>query len=130
LALGEGDAAGEGLTAGLTLAAGAVPVPPAGEGEVDGDELVVLGELELFSGSVAQPAANMIEDVATSSNAMRLIKFSFGVIIIFLVRTRLKSVLMITPAAISSNGRSHRSIGEISASSALKASFSKPCLHD
>jgi hypothetical protein len=78
-----GDAAGEGLTAGLTLAAGALPVSPAGEGELDGDELAVPGEVELLSGSVAQPAANIIEDVARSRSAVRLIKFILGVVIIF-----------------------------------------------
>jgi hypothetical protein len=82
-AFGEGDAAGDGLTAGLGLITGAVPVVPAGEDDVDGEGLAVVGVFELFSGSVAQPAANVIESVATSSSAMRLIRFTFGLVIIF-----------------------------------------------
>jgi hypothetical protein len=82
-AFGEGDAAGDGLTAGLGLITGAVPVVPAGEDDVDGEGLAVVGVFELFSGSVAQPATNAIESVATSSSAMRLIRFTFGLVIIF-----------------------------------------------
>jgi hypothetical protein len=81
LALGEGDATGEGLAAGLAVFTGAVVA--AGEADVDGAGLAVVGVFELFSGSVAQPAANAIESVATSSSAMRLIKFMFGVVISF-----------------------------------------------
>ncbi len=76
LALGE--AAGEGLAAGLGLFAGALSVALAGEGDVD---VEVFGEFELLTGSVAQPAANMIESVVRSRSALRLIMF--GVLISF-----------------------------------------------
>lgn len=88
LAFGEadlagGDAIGEGLAAGLAVFTGAVVVGPAGEAEVDGAGLAVVGVFALFSGSVAQPAAKAIESVARSSSAVRLIKFMFGVVISF-----------------------------------------------
>lgn len=77
LALGEGDAAGEGLATGLAVFTGAVVVGPAGDADVDGAGLAVVGVFALFSGSVAQPAANAIERVATINSAVRLIKFRF-----------------------------------------------------
>ncbi len=77
LTLGEGDAAGEGLATGLAVFTGAVVVGAVGEADVDGAGLAVVGVVELFSGSVAQPAAKAIESVATSSSAVRLIKFRF-----------------------------------------------------
>jgi len=130
LPFGEGETAGEGLAAGLAVFTGAVVVGTAGEADVDGAGLAVVGVFELFS-SVAQPAANPIESVATISSAVRLIKLMFGVVIsFFLVPARLKSGMMIAPVAIRSNGCSHRNSGEISARSAPKASFSKACLHD
>jgi hypothetical protein len=81
--LGEGDAAGEGLWAGLELLAGALPVAPVGEGDTDGDGLVVCGEFELSLGSVAQPAANTIENIVRSRSTVRLIKLMLGFFIIF-----------------------------------------------
>jgi hypothetical protein len=76
LPLGEGDAAAEGLAAGLGLVAGAVaPLEEAGEG------LAVFGEFELLAGS--QPAANRIEEIVRSRSAVRLIRFIFVVLIKF-----------------------------------------------
>jgi ABC-type uncharacterized transport system permease subunit len=77
LALGEGDAAGEGLATGLAVFTGAVVVGAVGEADVDGAGLAVVGVFALFSGSVAQPAAKAIESVATINSAARLIKFRF-----------------------------------------------------
>ena len=89
LALGEGEAAGEGLAAGPELFVGALSVALAGEGDVDG-ELAVVGEFELLTGSVAQPAANTIANVVRSRSAERLITLMFGVPISFcLVPTKL-----------------------------------------
>ena len=73
---GEADAAGEGLAAGLGVLAGALMV-------ADGDGLGVLGEVELFTGSVAQPTAKSVATSVRSSGAMRLIPFMFGVLIFF-----------------------------------------------
>jgi len=87
LALGEGDAASAGLAAGLGLLAGALSVAPLGEADVDGDGLAVFGEFELSTGSVAQPAANTIENIVRSRSAVRLIMFMFGVLISFLPRS-------------------------------------------
>jgi len=80
LAFGEadlagGDATGEGLAAGLAVFTGAVVA--AGDADVDGAGLAVVGVFALFSGSVAQPAAKAIERVATINSAVRLIKFRF-----------------------------------------------------
>jgi hypothetical protein len=82
LLLGEGEAAGEGFTAGLAVLAGAVVVGTAGEAAVVGAGLAVVGVFVLFS-SVAQPAAKPIESVATISSAVRLIKFRFEDLISF-----------------------------------------------
>lgn len=129
--MGEGDEAGEGLATGLAVFTGAVVVGAVGEADVDGAGLAVVGVVELLSGSAAQPAAKAIESVATSSSAVRLIKFRFeDFISCDLVRAKLKSGMMIAPTPFCSNGCSHRSSGEISASSAPKASFLKACLHD
>lgn len=129
-AFGEGDAAaGEGVAAGLAVFAGVVVAGAAGEADVAG--AVVAGVFELFSGSVAQPAAKAIETVATRSRAARLMKLMFAdFICLSSVRARLKSRMMIAPTAIPSNGCSHSSSREISALSEPKASFSKTCLHD
>jgi hypothetical protein len=109
LALGECDAAGEGLAAGLGLFAGALTVA-LGEGDVDGEGLAVLEESKLFTGSVAQPAANTIENIVRSRSAVRLIMFMFGVLISFcLVSARLKSEMIVARPPISSNGCSHSS---------------------
>jgi hypothetical protein len=96
-AAGDGDAAEAGLAAGLALVAGVLVVllgadgVAAVDGGVVGDE-VVLGEFELFSGSLLHAAANAIVAVARSASAMRLIRFTFGLVIyFFLVRQRLKS---------------------------------------
>lgn len=81
---GEGDAAG--LAAGLALVAGEL-VALLGEVDVDagadgdGDDVVLLGEFELFSGSVVHAAANAIAVVASSTSAIRLIRFVFGLVI-------------------------------------------------
>jgi hypothetical protein len=82
LVLGEADAAGEALAAGLGLVTGALCVAPAGEGDVDG-ELAVVGEFELLSGSLVQAAANTIADMVRSRSPMRLIMFTFEVLISF-----------------------------------------------
>lgn len=93
-ATGEGDAAALGLAAGLAVVAGVVALlGDDGVDELDGGvdegavvagvEVVVLGEFELFSGSLAQAAANAIVAVASSANAMRLIRFTFGLVISF-----------------------------------------------
>lgn len=81
LALGEADAAGEGLATGLGLFTG-VPVA----GGVDGEGLALLGAVELLTGSAAQPAANTIDNIVRSRSAVRLIMFTFGVLI-FLPRS-------------------------------------------
>jgi hypothetical protein len=124
-AFGEGDASGEGLAAGLGLVAGALSAGPLREAEVLGEGLGALGEFELLPGS--QPAAaKTIENVVRSSRAVRPMMFMFGVIISFgLVSARLKSMLIIAPAPISSNGCSHRRFAGISAQSAPKPSFSR-----
>lgn len=82
LALGEGDAAGVGLAAGLGLFTGALDVALC-EGEVAAGGLALFGEVELSVGSVAQPAANMIEHIVRSRSAVRLMMFMFGVFISF-----------------------------------------------
>ena len=79
LALGEGDAAGDGLATGLG-ATGALSVVALGD--ATGDGLAVAGEFELFAGS--QPTANIIESIVRSKRAVRLIVFMFGVFIGFL----------------------------------------------
>jgi hypothetical protein len=87
--LDAGDAAAAGLAAGLAVVAGVVAlVGDDGVDEVvdgafvDGVD-VVLGEFELFSGSLAQAAANAIVAVASSASAIRLIRFTFGLVISF-----------------------------------------------
>jgi hypothetical protein len=82
LALGDGEAAGVGLAAGLGLFAGALDVA-LGDGAVAAGGLAVLGEVELSPGSVAQPAANMIEHIVRSRSAVRLMMSMFGVFISF-----------------------------------------------
>jgi hypothetical protein len=83
LAFGEGDATGEGLTAGLGLTAGALPASPLGDGEVEGEGLRVFGEFDSLAESVAQPTANTVENIIRPRSAMRLNKFTFGVVISF-----------------------------------------------
>jgi hypothetical protein len=75
LALGEDDAAGEGLAI-----AGAFTVA-LGEGDEDPVGLAAFRVFESLTGSVAQPAANAIDDIVRSSSAMRLILVVFGVLI-------------------------------------------------
>ena len=70
---GAGDTTGAGLTTGL--GAGVLWIAPVGEEDTAGDG-VVLGEFEFSAGS--QPTANMIENVATSRIAVRLIKLMLG----------------------------------------------------
>jgi hypothetical protein len=82
LALGEADAAGEGLAAGLGAFTGVLTVA----GDVDGEGLAVFGVFESLTGSVAQPAANTIDNIVRSRSAVRLIMVVFGVLI-FLPRS-------------------------------------------
>jgi hypothetical protein len=77
LALGDDDAAGDGLATGLGLFAGAFTVAP-GEGDAD-----AFGVFESLTGSVAQPAANAMEAIVKSRSAVRLIMLVFGVLICF-----------------------------------------------
>jgi hypothetical protein len=85
---GEGEAAVDGLAAGLGLVTGAVPVALAGEGAVAGDDVaplgddVVVGGVEVFSGSAAQPTANAIARTIGSRRLMRVIRFIFGLLIV------------------------------------------------
>lgn len=87
LVAGEGDAAGEGLTAGLELVFGVVSVSPIGDADVAGAGLAVPGAVELFPGSVAQPAANDSEEIVRSRSAVRLIIPIFGVVMGFFPRS-------------------------------------------
>lgn len=80
---GEGDAAGDWLAAGLALTTGAVVVGTVGDAVVVVAGVAAAGVFELFSGSVAQPAAKAIESVARRVSAPRLIKFTFEVVIGF-----------------------------------------------
>jgi hypothetical protein len=86
LALGEGDNPADGLATGLGLVVGALAVG-LGEGDVAVDGLAVIGALESLTGSVAQPAANMIEHMVRSRSAVRLMMFTFAVLISFLPRS-------------------------------------------
>jgi hypothetical protein len=132
-AAGEGDAAAAGLAAGLALVAGVLALLGAdGVDDVvdgadgDGDDVVLLGEFELVSGSVAHAAANAIVAVASSASAIRPIRFVLGLVIsIFLVLQRLKSRTIIARRLISHNGCSHRSSAGISAWAAAKPSLAK-----
>ena len=123
MALGEADAAGEGLAGGLGLFTGVLAVA----GGVDGEGLA-LGVVELLTGSAAQPAANTIDKIVRKRSAVRLIIFMFGVLIFFLVRARLKNEIIIARPLIGSNECSHRRFAGISRRSALKPSFSKSVL--
>lgn len=84
--LGEGEAAVDGLAAGLGLVAGAVPVALAGEGAVAGDDVALLGDdvvvVGVFSGSAAQPTANAIARTIGSRRLTRVIRFIFGLLIV------------------------------------------------
>jgi hypothetical protein len=93
---------------------------------VAGVEVVVLGEFELFSGSLPQAAANAIVAVARSASAMRLIRFAFGLVIRFSSSGKdLKSGTIIARRLIGGNGCSHRSCAGVSARAAAKASLAK-----
>ena len=130
MALGEDDAAGEGLAAGLGLFA-VVFTAALGDGDVEAVELAAFGVFESLAGSVAQPAANAMEAIVISRSALWRMTLMFGVLISFcLVPTRLKSTMMIAHSPIGSNGRSHRRFVGTSARSAPKPSFSTKCLHD
>ena len=72
LVLGDGDAAGDGLTAGLGLFVGTLPV--ALLGDVAG--AAVVGVFELSAGS--QPATKMSEHRVRARRAVRLIMFMLG----------------------------------------------------
>jgi len=127
LALGEADAAGEGLAVGLGLFAGALAAA-VGEGDVYGEGLAVFGEVELLTGSVAQPAANTIENVVRSKRAVRLIML--GVLIGFcLVPARLKSRMIIARPPIGSNGCSHRSFAGMAHSGCTETLMKEKGLH-
>jgi hypothetical protein len=78
--------AGDAAAAGLAVVAGVVVLLGAGvvvDGAVVDGVDVVLGEFELFSDSPVQAAANAIDAVASSASAMRLISFTFGLVISF-----------------------------------------------
>jgi hypothetical protein len=83
-AVGEGDAAGEGLVAaGLGLVAGGVVVSLLGEaaaGGVDGDD-VLLGVFEFVAGS--QAAAKAIVTTVASRRVMRVVDFIIELLIWF-----------------------------------------------
>lgn len=85
LALDAGEAAGDatGDAAGEELVAGVVPVAPAGEGDTDGDGLLVAGEYELSAGFMSQPAENTIKNMVRAMSAVRLTKLMFGFLIDF-----------------------------------------------
>lgn len=103
LVFAAGDAAGEGLAAGL-----GVLVVALGERDVVAAGLAV-GVVESLTGSLAQPAANPIGTMARSKSTVRVIRFILEVLITFcLVRARLKSEMMIARTLITSNGCSHR----------------------
>jgi hypothetical protein len=110
--LGEAVAAGDGLEVGLGLVTGAVPVALAGEGDVAGDDLALLGDDvvfgEVLSGSAAQPTAKAIARTIGSSRLMRMVSFVFGLLIVCLVRARWKSTPIVVLPQVSSNGCSHR----------------------
>jgi hypothetical protein len=69
--VGEGDAAGERLAAGLGLVAAGAAVSPAG---------VLAGEFVLVAGS--QAAANAMTRIVVSKKAARLVRFIFGLLIV------------------------------------------------
>jgi hypothetical protein len=77
--VGAGDAAGEGLAAGLALVTGAVP---DALGEDNGDDVVV-GAFELLSVSVAQPIAKAIAKIERSSSVVRPTNFVVALLIGF-----------------------------------------------
>lgn len=82
-ALGEGDTFAAGLTEGLALFTGAGVIVLAGVAEVAAGGVAALGSFELFTGSAAQPAANMIEKIAINRITERLKVFRFGLLISF-----------------------------------------------
>ena len=73
LALGDVATDGEGLAAGLELVAGVLAASLGAKGDEAVEGVVVFVELELLAGS--QATAKMIEDIASSSIAMRLKMF-------------------------------------------------------
>jgi hypothetical protein len=83
----EGEAAVDGLAAGLGLVTGAVPLALAGEG-VAGDDVALLGDdvlaggVDVLSGSPAQPTANAIARTIGSMRLMRVTRFIFGLLIV------------------------------------------------
>jgi len=85
LAFGEGDAAGDGLRTGLAVVSGACCVGVLCEAGVVGDGLAAVG-VELTAGSVAQPAANRIDESVRVSSAARRITLVFEVVILFMPR--------------------------------------------
>jgi hypothetical protein len=80
LAVGEGDAAGDGLGAGLGLVAAGAAVSPAGEDVATGDDVVLAGEFVLVAGS--QAAANAMTRIVVSKSVARLVSFIFGLLIV------------------------------------------------
>jgi hypothetical protein len=105
LVLADGDAAGEGLATGLAVITGVLVA--LGEGDAAAEGLTVAG-VDSVAGSAAQPAAKPIDTVARSRSAARLMQFIFELLIIlFLVRARLKSRMMIARTRVSSNECSH-----------------------
>ena len=95
LIVGEGDAEGEGLAAGLGLLA-------AG----DADDVGVTGAFESAAGS--QAAKNAIPRTDVNRSVLRPISFFLELLISFcLVGPELKSETIIAPASICHNGHSH-----------------------
>lgn len=89
LAFGEGDAAGDGLRTGLAVVSGVFCVGvlwgvPWEDG-VAGDGLAAVG-VELTAGSVAQPAANRIEESVRVKSAVRRTTLMFDVVILLVPR--------------------------------------------
>ena len=83
--MAEGDAAGDGLAAGLGLVAAGAAVSGAGEADVDDvdGDVVLLGEFVLVVGSVAQPTAKAIARMVGSRRVVRPISFIVGLLISF-----------------------------------------------
>ena len=85
MAFGEGDAADDGLRTGLGAVSGVFCVGVLWEDGAAGDGLAAVG-VELTAGSVAQPAANRIEESVRVKSAVRRITLMFEVVMIFVPR--------------------------------------------
>lgn len=65
------------------MVAGAAVVELLGEGDAAGDDVAVVGEVELLAGSSAQPAAKTTPRIVGSRRLVRTTRFSFGLLISF-----------------------------------------------